>query len=288
MRARNIKPGFFENEQLAELPFEARLLFAGLWCYADREGRFEWRPKRIKALLFPYDVAITPDVIECHLMSLHVMTLILQYKSEENLFGLIKNFKKHQKPHPHEAKSILPDPFDPSNSIIITKVTKNEIVHKAEENQCHEMSVKCQEDIMIPDCLIPKNKNILSGNGTDITTKTKIERVPYAEIVEYLNQKTGKKFAFSSKETQRHIKARWNEGFRLEHFQQVINTKVAKWASDPKMVDYLRPKTLFGSNFESYLNEIESTGIDTSIPQWKRELLEHRRKNAEMGTGKPN
>jgi len=54
-RARNIKPGFFKNEDLVELPFEYRLLFAGLWTLADREGRLEDRPKRIKMELFPAD-----------------------------------------------------------------------------------------------------------------------------------------------------------------------------------------------------------------------------------------
>ena len=47
-RARNIKPGFFLNEELGVLPPLVRILFAGLWCIADRDGRLEDRPKRIK------------------------------------------------------------------------------------------------------------------------------------------------------------------------------------------------------------------------------------------------
>ncbi len=54
-RARIIKPTFFQNEDVAELPVVDRLLFIGLWMLADREGRLEDRPKRIKAQLFPYD-----------------------------------------------------------------------------------------------------------------------------------------------------------------------------------------------------------------------------------------
>ncbi len=49
MRARGIKPAFFKNEELAELGTVAQLLFIGLWCLADREGRLEDRPKRIGA-----------------------------------------------------------------------------------------------------------------------------------------------------------------------------------------------------------------------------------------------
>ena len=104
MRARNIKPGFFLNEKLAECDFETRLLFIGLWCYADREGRFEWIPKRIEASIFPYDRTVDVEVGLCKLMSLHLITM-----SENGItkVGFIPNFHKHQKPHPHESKSIL-------------------------------------------------------------------------------------------------------------------------------------------------------------------------------------
>ena len=48
-RIRSLKPEFFKDEDLALLPFEARILYSGLWCYADREGRLEDRPKYLKA-----------------------------------------------------------------------------------------------------------------------------------------------------------------------------------------------------------------------------------------------
>ena len=141
MRSRNIKPGFFENEKLAELDPLARILFSGLWCYADREGRFEWRPKRIKALILPYDDC---DIDEL-LMSLHVMTFIYMYRQGNDTYGFIPKFKEHQNPHPHEAKSKLPPPPD-----------------NIEENQCHDIAVtlnekseECNADILIPDILIP-------------------------------------------------------------------------------------------------------------------------------------
>jgi hypothetical protein len=54
-RARNIKPGFFANDVLAEIDPLGRLLFAGLWTIADREGRLEDRIKKIKAQILPYD-----------------------------------------------------------------------------------------------------------------------------------------------------------------------------------------------------------------------------------------
>lgn len=52
-RMRTIKPGFFTDEELVELPFEVRLLFVGLWTLADREGRLTDKPKQIKMAIFP-------------------------------------------------------------------------------------------------------------------------------------------------------------------------------------------------------------------------------------------
>lgn len=54
-RARNIKPAFFTNDELSELPPLARLLFIGLWTIADYKGCFEYKPKRLKVQLLPYE-----------------------------------------------------------------------------------------------------------------------------------------------------------------------------------------------------------------------------------------
>jgi uncharacterized phage protein (TIGR02220 family) len=78
--------------------------------------------------------------------------------------------------------------------------------------------------------------------------------IPYGKIVSYLNEKIKKNYRPTTKETQKHIRARFNEGFTEQDFYTVIDNMASKWFTDPKMVDYLRPKTLFGPNFESYLN----------------------------------
>ena len=54
-RARNIKPSFFQNEELGDLDPVARLFFIGLWTIADYRGCVEFRPKRLKVQLLPYD-----------------------------------------------------------------------------------------------------------------------------------------------------------------------------------------------------------------------------------------
>src|SRR5690606_16035158 len=104
MRARNLKPGFFQNEQLAELPIPARLLFAGLWCMADREGRLEDRPRRIKMQIFPAD-AIDVEPLLAGLVS---QGLLIRYQVDGRAYMWIPSFLKHQRPHHKEAASCIP------------------------------------------------------------------------------------------------------------------------------------------------------------------------------------
>lgn len=94
-----------------------------------------------------------------------------------------------------------------------------------------------------------------TSNKKDIVEQSPTTPIPYQEVVDYLNQKTGKNFKASSTVTQRHIKARFADGYTLDDFKRVIDTKTTQWLKDKKMAGYLRPNTLFGAKFESYLNE---------------------------------
>src|ERR1035437_9585347 len=101
-RQRTIDPGFFRNEDLAELPFEARLLFAGLWTQADREGRLEDRPKRIKGDIFPHD-AVDVDALLDSLVG-----MIRRYRVGDIRVIDIPSWHKFQHCHPREKPSVLP------------------------------------------------------------------------------------------------------------------------------------------------------------------------------------
>lgn len=122
-RSRNIKPGFFKNEVLVGLPFEFRLLFIGLWTVADRAGRFEDRPIKIKMEIFPAD---NVDVDE-GLNSLHEGGFITRYVVDGVKYCQIEAWSKHQNPHIKEAASLIPqqvkpgastmqEPFEPDSS----------------------------------------------------------------------------------------------------------------------------------------------------------------------------
>jgi hypothetical protein len=105
-RARNIKPGFFENDELAECSAYARLLFIGLWTLADRRGILEDRPKRIAAAIFPYEQLD----IEQLLTELSERGFVERYTVGDRRGILIPAFCKHQNPHQNESANSLPAP----------------------------------------------------------------------------------------------------------------------------------------------------------------------------------
>lgn len=81
-----------------------------------------------------------------------------------------------------------------------------------------------------------------------------VSEYPYKEVIDYLNARAGTKFKDKSKDTRSHIKARIDEGFTVDDFKKVIDGRVAAWKGDAKMNEFIRPSTLFGPKFESYLN----------------------------------
>ena len=105
-RIRTIKPEFFDDPDVGDLSPWARLLFIGLWTQADRDGRLvaDWR--RLKARLFPFD-AKCPDLSRLA-VELHGKDMIRRYQDSHGRSLIwIRNFTKHQRPHPKEAQSLI-------------------------------------------------------------------------------------------------------------------------------------------------------------------------------------
>jgi len=105
-RARNIKPALFKNEVLGVADPLLTLLFQSLWCLADKEGRLEDRPMRIKAETFPYREKLD---INRYLTDLQRMGFIVRYEVDGNQYIQVVNFKKHQNPHHTERDSEIPE-----------------------------------------------------------------------------------------------------------------------------------------------------------------------------------
>jgi post-segregation antitoxin (ccd killing protein) len=104
---RNLRPNFFKNELLGTANPLVALLFAGLWCLADKEGRLEDRPLRIQAEVFPYRPKTSVDK---HLAWLHDKEFILRYCVGDGYFIQIINFSKHQYRYKTEMASTIPPP----------------------------------------------------------------------------------------------------------------------------------------------------------------------------------
>ena len=184
-RARNIKPGFFDNEILGELPALTRLLFIGLWCLADREGRLQDRPKRIKKELLGYD-DVTADDVDTMLQQLNDNGFIQRYEIAGEQYIQVTNFLKHQNPHCKEQASVIPAPDGEDMGLgVVAEIhvkgrtgtagnsqdlrtyqtekeqenTKTPCKHGASTVQAPEKHRSCPADSLIPDSLIPDSKN---------------------------------------------------------------------------------------------------------------------------------
>ncbi|QHQ14550.1 hypothetical protein GMW39_00815 [Pectobacterium parmentieri] len=112
-RSRNIKPGFFTNDDLADCNPFARLLFAGLWTIADREGRGEDRPKKIKVLVLPFDDVNIDELMQC----LNDKGFIRRYEANGERYFQINNWAKHQNPHHKEIASVIPSPPEHKDTV---------------------------------------------------------------------------------------------------------------------------------------------------------------------------
>lgn len=144
-RARNIKPALFTNEILGVGHPLCTLLFQGLWVLADRAGRLEDRPLRIKAEIFPYREA---DV-DAMLHWLAHKGFIVRYQAEGKAFIEVLNFTKHQNPHKNEKESEIPSVSDGCITSDFLG-TRSELIGSTPAD-----SLSSDSDLLIPDSLIP-------------------------------------------------------------------------------------------------------------------------------------
>ena len=107
-------------------------------------------------------------------------------------------------------------------------------------------------------CKGERRKEKKDNNKTIMSPPTSRGRpaYQYGEVVDYLNLRAGTRYRSTSEDTRKHIRARIDEGYTLEDFKAVIDRKVAEWKGT-EWEKFLRPSTLFGSKFESYLNQRE-------------------------------
>jgi uncharacterized phage protein (TIGR02220 family) len=238
-RIRTIKPEFFFDEEIAALPHQTRLFFVGLWTHADRRGRLEDRPHKLKAQILPYENADA----DAMLSSLHPK-FIVRYEVSGHKYLWIRKFEDHQRPHHTEAESCIPE-YKGENTVSSRLRDRENPLGR--ERKGRER----------------KGKELLSGSDP---TSPLNGLIP--ETIAYLNAKLKTAYRPTTKTTVRHLHARIEEGYGLAELKAVIDYKVKQWGNDPQMREYLRPATLFGTKFESYLQAAQQEETPDAAPHF--------------------
>ena len=224
--ARIIRPGFFIDEDLAALPLEARVLFAGLWILADKAGRLEDKPKRIKYHIFPYD-----DYDVNALLDSLSPQFIIRYDG----YIQIRNWLKHQKVHWNETESEIPEPT----------IEQQDNLNSSHIGPCKELHSSLK--------VVTVQSNSISKSRSKSNSNTRISEI-VTLVLEDLNLILGTNYKDSTGPYQLQILNRQKEGYTLEDFKLVHRGQYQEWAHDPKMSKYLTPATLYRpGHFPKYL-----------------------------------
>ena len=163
-RSRNIKPGLFKNEVLGVADPLYTLAFQGLWLLADREGRLEDRPLRIKAETFPYRETVDINSI---LDWLHDEGFIQRYQAGDKRYIQVLNFGRHQNPHKNETPSEIPAFEDIGSDTEIIGTHSEKIG-----------STPADSLLLIPDSL-----NLNSDADASVVDRRAVSACPAKEIV---------------------------------------------------------------------------------------------------------
>ncbi len=230
-----------DTDKFLEMPISSRLLYYELGMRADDDGFVSnWK----KILLFT-------GLKEDDLKVLIAKNFIIPFSSgvivikHWRVNNYLKNDRVKPTIHQEELKQLCLDDNNVYNLY-------PEWRHSIDQIRIDQNSI---DNIYSPadaeQNLLPTTTNL---SATSNLIKT---------IVEHLNLKTGCSYKYTTSSTKSKINARLNEGFKLDDFIVVIDKKVAEW-KDTDMAKYLRPETLFGTKFESYLNQKDKT----NTPVW--------------------
>lgn len=247
---RMLKKVIAESRSLGALKTDsARLLYTWLLPFLDIEGRHTADPEIVKGHIFPKVKTMTAPRIRTLLKDLAAAGLITIYQVNREPFLQFTQFQEHQKlDREREAPSKIPPP--PDNSGV-----------------GHEDSRPTPEDSGGA-----AENSLLSLSLSKDKSKDKSSHVELrAEVIRYLNEKTGKHFLPDAASTVKLINASLAEGRTLADFKRVIDVKVAQWKGDPRMDGYLRPDTLFnGEKMEAYVNEAPPAELQAQDREAKR------------------
>ncbi len=237
-RIRTIKPEFFRHEALFETEKEyqlpLRIAFSGLFTCCDREGRFRWRPRQLKLDILPYDEVDFSRVLDV----LATRGFIVKYEVNNEIYGCIPSWNKHQQINHKEAASQLPSPGNGhvySSTKSLTKIqdapnqdqvldnqetrephasiTHNELTLEPPRNSCGEKEMEKEVEME------KEGKGNGSGNISD-KSKTK-DDVDF--IFNHWKQVMGHPKAVLDKHRREFISAALTLGYAVEELCEAIS-----------------------------------------------------------------
>lgn len=292
---RMLKKAVSDSRRLAELKTDsARLLWTWILPYLDIEGRYFADPDLIKGKVVPRIKTFNANNIAEYLADMAEVGLITLFEYDGEKYLEYRNFKKFQRLNPdRESKSQIPEP---ENSMSPQLVINEDYVNKkqlSDEDSCNTQQVindnSANNQILINDDSVNTQLQLSENSGLfqehsastqrglnedsmitppqfklKLKTKAKLkineDKLKISkDIVNDLNLVLGTSYKFTTPKTIELINARLNEGFTIDDFKTVHRKMLKSWGADPKMCKYLRPITLYGTKFESYLNSKEST-----------------------------
>lgn len=227
-RARNIKPGFFKNEVLGVADPLYSLLFEGLWVLADRAGRLEDRPLRIKGEVFPYRDGLNVDAM---LNWLESNGFIRRYTAQGKKCILVLEFVKHQNPHKNEAESELPAPSN--------ECTKPEEIGTTSEIIGSARADSLSSDSLIPDSLKEAKASLsASAKPTDGETDDGVPPCPFDKLIDSYKKHLPelpdvRRSLFAGGKNGKAMRSRWRWVLTAKHERgQRIGERLAESAQD--------------------------------------------------------
>ena len=218
-----------ETDFFMEMSPTAKLLYFYLNMSADDDG-FVGNPKTIKLISGATDDDLKILIAKQFIIPFDSGVIVIK---DWKIHNYIQKDRYNQTQYLDEKKQLL-----------------------VEENGTY---TKCIQDVSSLDTQVRlgKSKDRLGKSNNTMSDKSD-DVIPYSEIISYLNEKTGRSFR-TTEAHKRFIKARWNEDYKLDDFEGVVDNKVADWTgktiNGQPAEKYLQPSTLFGTKFDNYLNQ---------------------------------
>ena len=248
-----------DSDAFLDMPLSAQALYLHLLVRADDEG-FSNSVKKVMRMIGSRDDDLKVLITKNFVIPFQSGVVVIKHWLIHNT---IRKERIQKTAHTEERNQLA---IKNNNSYTL----KNAETSGELESGRHMSDIR-QTDDGIDEISLDKSR--LDKSSKDNVGKP--DRIPYKEIIDFLNEQTESKYRHKTSKTKDLIKARWNDGFRLDDFKTVILKKTKEWKGKD-MAKYLRPETLFGTKFESYLNQLDGGKPDTKV-DWFEEYEKEQR-----------